>query len=207
MKKSTPLQCRFLCLPPRFKSNPSFSKCCHSTACDAVVFQCNLPVWMIYKQYLWMYKPMWKLITACLIMRWCKLRDFIWESEFILKCVLNAKTGKGKMKSPGNPQESSKMLKDLEHLLHEKRLRNLSLFSLRKRRMRGYLISVYTYLRGSGRQVNQSGLFSAVYNDRTKSNGLKFENRKFCAAMRNLFMTGVMELWNRLPRGGVSLHR
>ena len=69
-----------------------------------------------------------------------------------------------------------KIIKDLEHLLYEERLTDLGLFSLGKRRLRGDLINVYKYVKGGGRQMDEALL---VWSDRTRSNGLKLEHRKF----------------------------
>jgi len=59
------------------------------------------------------------------------------------------------------------MIKDLEHLPYEKRLRDLGLLSLEKRRAREDLITVYKYLK-CGSQVNGSRLISVVCSSRTR---------------------------------------
>ena len=64
------------------------------------------------------------------------------------------------------------MIKGLEHLLYEERLRNLDLCSLGKRRLRGDLINIYKYLQGGGRQMDETRLFSVLRSSRTRSNGL-----------------------------------
>ena len=69
-------------------------------------------------------------------------------------------------------RRATKMIKGLGSLPHEERLRELGLFSLEKRRLRGDLLTMFQYLK-SGYKEDGDCLFTRSHMEKMRGNGYK----------------------------------
>jgi len=91
------------------------------------------------------------------------------------------------------------MIRGLEHLRCEDRLRELGLFSLEKRRLWGDLIAACQYMNGAYKK-DEDKLFSRACCN-TRGNGLKLKEGRFRLDIRKRFFTmRVVKHWHGLYR-------
>jgi len=96
------------------------------------------------------------------------------------------------------------MVRGMEHLSCEERLRELRLFSLEKRRLQGDLIVVLPYIKGACKKAGER-LFTKISSDKTRGKGLKLKEGMFSLDTgKKLFSTRVMKHRNRFHREHVD---
>ncbi|KAK4808237.1 hypothetical protein QYF61_006822 [Mycteria americana] len=117
------------------------------------------------------------------------------KANGILACIRNSvasRTGAVTVPLGTVQRRATELGKGLEQKSYEEWLRELGLFSLEKRRLRGDLLALYNCLKGGGREVTSH---------RRRGNGLKLRQGRFRLEIRKFFFTErVVQHWKRLPR-------
>ena len=80
------------------------------------------------------------------------------------------------------------MIRGLEHLSYEDRLRELRLFNLEKRRLWGYLLAAFQYLKGAYKKAGVE-LLTRACSDKARGNGFKLKAGRFRSDIRKIFFT------------------
>ncbi|GAB0182115.1 hypothetical protein GRJ2_000676800 [Grus japonensis] len=97
-------------------------------------------------------------------------------------------------------QRATKLIRGMEHLSYEEKLRDLGLLSLEKGRLQGDLIAAFQYLKGSYRKDGDR-LFSRACCNRTRGNGFKPKEGRFRLDIKKkFFMMRVVKHWKSFPR-------
>ncbi|KFQ76581.1 hypothetical protein N337_10753, partial [Phoenicopterus ruber ruber] len=102
-------------------------------------------------------------------------------------------------------RRATKTTRGLEHFPYEDRLRELRLFSLKRRRIWGDFIAAFKYLKGAYRKDGK-GVLIRECSDKMRGNGFKLKKGRFRLYIRKkLFTMRVVRHWNRLPREVVDV--
>ena len=98
----------------------------------------------------------------------------------------------------------TKMIPRLRNKSYENRLKELNLFSLSKRRLRGDLIETFKMFNGYT-NINSEKLFTRVRSNSTRNHGFKIIGKRFSTTEAKYFFTNrIVNIWNSLPHNVVN---
>ena len=96
-------------------------------------------------------------------------------------------------------RKMTKMIPRLRNKSYEERLKELNLFSLTKRRLRGDMIEVFKILKGFD-NINVNDFFKLDRSNVTRNNGYKIIGKRFTShEAKHFFVNRVVNVWNGLP--------
>ena len=98
----------------------------------------------------------------------------------------------------------TKMIPRVRNKPYEERLKELNLFSLSKRRIRGDLIEVFKIFKGFD-NINVNDYLTVDRSNLTRNNGYKIIGKRFTSnEAKHFFFNRVVNIWNGLPRSAVD---
>ena len=101
-------------------------------------------------------------------------------------------------------RRATRMIPGISHLSYKDRLKELNLFTLTYRRLRGDLIQVYKIMRGFDK-LDFKLFFNLSEETRTRGHRLKLtKSRSNLDIRKNFFSQRVINWWNKLPNLVVS---
>ena len=96
-------------------------------------------------------------------------------------------------------RRATKIIPSIKNLSYENRLKELNMYSLERRYMRGDMIEVYKMFNGLD-DVKIEDYFDLDKNDRTRGHNLKIKKKPFKLDLRKSFFSlRVVDQWNNLP--------
>ncbi|MCP3679103.1 MAG: reverse transcriptase family protein [Gammaproteobacteria bacterium] len=101
-------------------------------------------------------------------------------------------------------RRATKLIPSLRQKSYEERLRELNLFSLMKRRIRGQLIECFKFLKGYN-NVDASNLLTLAPDLPTRGNSLKLKGKRVNLDSTKYFFTNaIVDKWNSLPENVIQ---
>jgi len=101
-------------------------------------------------------------------------------------------------------RRATKLIPELRNKTYEDRLKELNLFSLSKRRLRGKLIECFKILNGFS-NVEKEDLLKLAPDLPTRGNGFKLRGHRVnLDSSKNFFTNDIIDKWNSLPVNVVS---